>query len=318
MSLIQNQFHDLIQAQEILLHFIDTKSTNDENNRDFHDLQSLLNDKILKDNHKLSLFIHLLTTICNNHHQSQDFRGKINQIIHLLEKDETQQLIKEILSIINHSIDEKEEKPEIKILKIVLTDSINELIPLIENSTFSIDSQINFSQTSIQPILRKTNCSLIEFSALCGSIQIFKYLLTKNAKINSQNLWLYSIHGRNNEIIHLIEENKDNLPKTEKDIISLIKEAIKCVHNEIADYIFNNNIKSKSIEIFNELLIESIQSYNFQYIIKITEECKNMNFSSFLHLLCFDGYQSIVEFLCNQPEIDINAQNKNLKSKYYS
>lgn len=130
-------------------------------------------------------------------------------------------------------------------------------------------------------------------------------------------MWLYSIHGRNNEIIHLIEENQGDAMKNEKNNIVLIKEAIKCNHNEIADYIFNNYIQSKSNEIYIELLIESIQSYNFLYIVEILEKCPNMNINSFLLYFCQDGYQSIVEFLCNQQEIDINAKNENFKLILY-
>ena len=48
---------------------------------------------------------------------------------------------------------------------------------------------------------------LIEYAAFFGSIQIFNYLITNNAEIKP-SMWLYAIHGKNAEIIHLIEENQ--------------------------------------------------------------------------------------------------------------
>ena len=37
--------------------------------------------------------------------------------------------------------------------------------------------------------------SLIEYTALSGSIQTFKYLLLKNVELRPK-LWLYAIHGQ--------------------------------------------------------------------------------------------------------------------------
>ena len=45
----------------------------------------------------------------------------------------------------------------------------------------------------------------MEYAAFFGSIQIFQYLKINGVEMN-QELWLYSIHGKNAEIIHLIEE----------------------------------------------------------------------------------------------------------------
>ena len=53
--------------------------------------------------------------------------------------------------------------------------------------------------------------TLIEYSAFCGPIQIFQYLFTNKSKLNPE-LWLYAIHGRNTEIIQLLENNHLNPP----------------------------------------------------------------------------------------------------------
>ena len=52
----------------------------------------------------------------------------------------------------------------------------------------------------------RNETNLVEYAAFFGSIQIFKYLLVNQVKL-IPSLWIYAIHSRNPEIIHLLEEN---------------------------------------------------------------------------------------------------------------
>ena len=138
------------------------------------------------------------------------------------------------------------------ICHLIRNDLLEEFIVFVNQSDPSI------LKMKIQPSLFETNSfllsnepNLIEYSAFFGSIQIFKYLMLNGFEIN-ERLWLYSIHGRNTEIIHLLEEE---VLKIENYNI-LFDEAIKCHHNEIADYIENNyfqtqeNVFSLKFQIF--------------------------------------------------------------------
>lgn len=69
-----------------------------------------------------------------------------------------------------------------------------------------------------------------DYTSFFGSIQI-----DKNVELTS-SLWLYGIHSDNSEIISLLEE-KCPKPKLFKDCLI---EAVKCHHNNMANYLQNN------------------------------------------------------------------------------
>lgn len=99
--------------------------------------------------------------------------------------------------------------------------------------------------------------NLFEYSAYKGSIEICKFLSLHEAKLEDQ-CWFYTIHGRNADLIHLIEELK-----IECDYQKAFRYAIKCHNNAIADYIFNQYLDNNSII---PGIIEAIKSYNFSYL----------------------------------------------------
>lgn len=71
----------------------------------------------------------------------------------------------------------------------------------------SPDLQIKPSIFETNSFLLKREPTLIEYSVFYGSIEIFNFLRMSKAEMKS-SLWLYSIHGRNPEIICHLEENK--------------------------------------------------------------------------------------------------------------
>ena len=94
-------------------------------------------------------------------------------------------------------------------------------------------------------------------------------------------LWLYAIHGKNAEIIHLLEEN--HIISNEDFYLHCFYEAVKCHHNEIANYIQMNYIKDDlSLEINGKLY----RYYNFEF-------CD----FTFFYELCKYNYFTLVKFL---------------------
>ena len=86
--------------------------------------------------------------------------------------------------------------------------------------------------------------TFIEYASFFGSIQIFKYLILNNVDLIS-SVWYYAIHSQNAEIIQILIDNNVEFPN--KDVNLCIDEAIKCHHNEIANYlidIFSKEIKN--------------------------------------------------------------------------
>ena len=148
---------------------------------------------------------------------------------------------------------------------------------------------------------------MIEYAAFYGSQQIFRYLIDKGAEL-TPSLWLYAIHGKNVELIHLLEYNdveptitviKDYMEVEEKSYIECLNESIKCHHNDIANYFIDKYLEKEDGK-SNELLIQSLKYYNFSFI---QNEC--INETSFCHLCHYD-YYLLAEFILTNMNIDIN------------
>ena len=151
-------------------------------------------------------------------------------------------------------------------------------------------------------MIENKNPTLIEYAAFFGSIQIFQYMKFNHVELPS-SLWLYAIHSKNAELIHLLEENHVDSPDDAYE--SCLLEAIKCHHNDIANYIKNNLVDPNIVESDRENLIEKVFECSFHY----------SNYSYFPHEysknsaffnLCLYKYSTLVNiFLRNKKnEID--------------
>ena len=196
-------------------------------------------------------------------------------------------------------------------------DSIDEFVTFVNQKNVSASSIVPDSIFETNPFLLKHQASLIEYSAFYGSIQIFRYLNLNGAKYTS-SLWFYVIHGRNPEIIHILEEN--NFEKPKENYFECIVESIKCHHTEFTEYIQNNLFENKGDK-DGPLFSKCLKFYNFIYLtdkfgdaLKILDKFCNNEFINdekefdIFYDFCKYDYYSIVEFL-------IKTQNLNLKSK---
>ena len=191
---------------------------------------------------------------------------------------------------------------------LIQNDSAVDFITHLEKTNISPSSKIQPSIFETNLLLLKKKPTLIEYSVFHGSIQIFKYLYQKNAKITTY-IWLYAIHGRNAEIIHFLEEILNI--KSQESYQFLILESIKCHHNEIIDY-FRNNFCDKEKIKHDILNRKGLKHYNFSYfteesIQSLIDSCKNHQESKIPYYLCKYDYFLIVEFLLQSEKIsDLN------------
>lgn len=219
---------------------------------------------------------------------------------------------------------------------LIRNDLIKEFIIYVNQTNLSL------SKKTIKPSIFETNNfllkkepTIIEYAAFYGSIEIFKYLLFNNAVLKS-SLWSYVIHGRNAELIHQLEE-LNIAPKKE-----ILKESIKCHHNEIANYIqnnlvgdkfdpddYNDNISSYCFHYYNFSFLENNFKFKFAFhyscefghyqLVKLFIKegiIKNINSKveikkhciskvSALHLAAKNDHTKIIDFLLSQPNIQI-------------
>lgn len=180
------------------------------------------------------------------------------EIKSLLDDKKCQQIENEILnqnSEYFNNIEQNRQKGEniSPICFLIHSDSVEEFIAYVNRTNIPLSSEIELSPFETNSFLLKKKSTIIEYAAFFGSYQIFQYLLM-NKVTPDPSIWLYAIHGNNAEMIHLLEYNKIQLP--DSTFCELVKEAIKCHHNNIANYFIDN------------FLDDSLKSTVFQYAIQ--------------------------------------------------
>ena len=183
------------------------------------------------------------------------------------------------------------------ICSLIQKDSIDNFIIYVNKNLISLNSIIKPSNYETNNFLFKNNnITLIEYATFFGSIQIFNYLRLNKVEL-TPSLWLYAIHSKNADIIHLLEENQIK-PKNDSYNKCLI-ESIKCHHNDIANYIQNQYLLEDST---CNVLVDCLKYYNFHF----TE--KNLiNESSFVYLCEYD-YRMLVNIFLKETDVDINMK----------
>ena len=195
------------------------------------------------------------------------------------------------------------------ICELIRKDSICDFDQYVTKNSIPISSTINSSiyETNSYLLTIGKATTLIEYSLFFGSIQIFKYLQLNGVKLTAL-LWLYAIHGKNPEIIHILEENEvepeaKSDKKLKKALNKLYKdcliESIKCHHNDFAEYIQNQYIQNEC-ENQDESIKNIFKYYNFNLMKK-----ESINESSFYYICKYD-YHFLVNNLIKEPDFNIN------------
>lgn len=114
---------------------------------------------------------------------------------------------------------------------------------------------------------------------------IFKYLYYNKVTVEPE-IWLHTIHCDNPELIDFLKEKNISLP--DESYNKCFEEAIKCHHNETANYILNNYIK--------ETLVHP---YGFHYHNYSFFPNQANSFSTFLYACYYNYVQIVLYFLQN-------------------
>lgn len=191
--------------------------------------------------------------------------------------------------------------------EIIRKDDIEEFIIFVNKNNSPLDTTIKLSVYETNNFLIRTQYrgfgrydfsqhpKLIEYAAFSGSIQIFNYLY-KNGVLLTSSLWLFAIHGKNPEIIRILEENK--VIPSDSSFNDCYQESIKCHHNGIANYI-EDNLLSKNEKSSAKTMSKIFKAYNFDYF------TDNLNQSTFMDLCKYDHY-TLVDILLKTKNIDIS------------
>lgn len=194
------------------------------------------------------------------------------------------------------------------ILQYIQKDLIDEFISYVNKFNIEIDQKIpktTIFETNVF-LIENENQKPIEYAAFYGSVKIFKYLVGQKCTMDPK-LWLYAIHGRNAEIIHILEEYQIK-PSNLKECLSF---SIKCHHDELTNYILSNYVEKEENTSF--ILKKSLKYYNFTFI-----QPELINSNSFF-ILCKRNYYILAsQVLKNDKEIDINLRKLSEKTNQWN
>ena len=197
------------------------------------------------------------------------------------------------------------------ICKLIRNDSIEEFIQFINQHNVSLSITIPSSIFETNSYLLENNPTLIEYAAFYGSIQIFNYLRLNKCEMK-KSIYFYAIHGNNAEIFQCIEDEKFYISLLPRAIHFI--EAVKCHHNNIADFIYSNDLNTEK---FSSLLGFSSMFMNFMNYSYFPEDIFN---EYVFYYLCKYDQTELVNFVLNDPNYTkyINLNNRViLKLKNY-
>ena len=221
------------------------------------------------------------------------------EIKSFLSNEKMQNIEKEILSDNPYFFDhfqENREKGENEsyICILIRQDLVEEFISYITRTNIPLSSEIKASVFETNSFLIESkNISLIEYSAFYGSIQIFQFLKIKSIEL-TPSLWLFAIHSRNAELIHILERNiKFPINRWEK----VYMEAIKCHHNEFAEYFIN--MFQIDPKMNDEIISYYTEYHNYSFF------PSDFNESNEFFYLCYNNYTELVNLFMEKKDKEI-------------
>lgn len=243
-------------------------------------IDKTLCDKILLKNDNDKFFSHFFYPEINDNESKQRIIDEISQMDpNIFDNFEQKRKLGE-----NDSI----------ICTIIRKDSVDEFVEFIKKSNFSLSNKIIPSIFETNEFLINKTPTLIEYATFYRSIQIIQYLRNNQAEL-TPSLWLYAIHGRSIELIHLLRENK--IEPEDKSYKIYLKEAIKCHHNDMANYFLDNFFNKDN----NIAIKYGIKYRNYYYM------PKDVDNQVFFCYLCKYDYYSFVDFFAKTEKSIINS-----------
>lgn len=320
---LSNNYHrtgDLFnKIDRILYNYKESIQKKFQNSEIFHIFQSnkrlllsLIQSKLITINQ--SIFDFISQNKLKKKSYIEYFLPEIKSFLPKTLKEEYQSKVKELNENDINQFNQKRKigENDSYICSLIRNDQVIDFIKYFEKTNMSTSSTIEKSIYETNPLLMNNDSiTLIEYSAFFGAQEIFTFLYKKGAKLTS-SIWPYIIHGKNSDLIHFLEEEK--VDTKSKSYQYLIVEAIKCHHDDIAEYFRNNFCQNEKI--YDQYLLKkhlkyynfNIKIYNTQQIIEILPK------SDLFYFFCKYDYPIIVESLLQMPEIDVNYQYSIYKS----
>ena len=192
-----------------------------------------------------------------------------------------------------------------KICTLIRDDLVEEFITYVHSVNYPLDSLISGSIYETNTLLQtnKDSISLIEYASFFGAIQIIKYLQMNGIEL-TPSLWIYAIHSNNADLIHYLEDN--HVKPNDPTFGECLRTAIKCHHNDIANY-FQNNILFDNKELGEKTVLNGFRYFNYEFLPSSPDK-------EYVSVCIRYNYLEIVEFLLKNKIIDLNERAKTFET----
>ncbi|KAK8837042.1 hypothetical protein M9Y10_037088 [Tritrichomonas musculus] len=241
----------------------------------------------------------IVNTFLDKNMKDKNYHLYFHKIIDtFLTEDEKETIKSELSKLDKNTLQNFESKCKIGenesyLCSLIRNDLIDDFVIHTNQTNLKLTSQINSSIYETNSFLLKNpKTSLIEYAAFFGSIQIFQFLKLNNVELKP-SLWLYAIHGRNHELIHLLEEC--HVKPDDSTFKQCYNEAVKCHHNEIANYISDNFLKADSF-------FCGLHNHNYEFF------PNNISNDLIFSYLCKYDYVPLVKLLFKKDELKMKEK----------
>ena len=318
LKLSKEEFKRMAEFQELLLNI------NDEN---LEEVQKFINMNFDFNNHSsVQKFCHTLGSIAGVRPNNLSFyeqiflehKAKIELILREKEKK-----FYSIFTIINDSkndlksakIEQKEqENTNLQLITFIENDNLESFQKFLSQTNTNHNAKIHqFKYFSVKPI---NDIELIEYTALCGSLNIFKFLLNQIEKF-PKKMKNFAVAGGNSEIIHIIEQNattfNDDSFRFDQETIET---SIEFHRNDLFEYLIenyelcfdvkslNSSIVSNNFILMNKYLQEKLfNEFTELYFYYFIVECLNKSISNNI---------SFIEFAIKIKNEEIESKKENV------
>lgn len=184
------------------------------------------------------------------------------------------------------------------ICELIRKSKLKEFVMYVNKEGLSLDSYIPVSIFETNPLfLNVSKTSIIEYAAFYGSNEIIHYLVSNDVPLKP-SMWIYCMHTESDELIHYLEDQKitpgeDGCEEYEE----ILRESIKCHHNDLTMFIISNLINKKDLKFNTE---NNFYHNYYRYSIEYDNYCffpEDMKYKYLINYLCEFGYYTIVKFI---------------------
>ncbi|KAK8839218.1 hypothetical protein M9Y10_032147 [Tritrichomonas musculus] len=187
---------------------------------------------------------------------------------------------------------------------LIQNDLVEDFISYVHRSGVKLSITIKPSFFETNPFLINKTPSLIEYASFFGSKQIIMYMQYNGIELKP-SLWLFAIHSNSADLIRFLESNHVK-PDSEDEYITYFYEAIKCHHNNIANYILDYFIDSNKLyditltNYDSNFFNRAFQYRNYEFL------PEDLHYKYYIFYLCQYRYYSLIKVFLNLKDLNIN------------